>query len=232
MQADDRLAAIRGRIAHAAKIARREAGDITLIAVSKTHPAEAITPLLAAGQREFGENRVQEAQVKWPALREAYPDARLHLIGQLQSNKAAEAVALADAIHAVDRPSLITALAKAMDAQGKRPACFLQVNIGDEPQKGGCTVADLPTLLAETRAADLPIAGLMCLPPAGLEAAPYFALLAKIARDHGLAGLSMGMSDDFETAVMIGATHVRIGSALFGDRHTPKPTPTGFRKRA
>ncbi len=231
MQADDRLAAIRGRIAHAAKIARREAGDITLIAVSKTHAAEAITPLLAAGQRDFGENRVQEAQEKWPALREAYPDARLHLIGQLQSNKAAEAVALADAIHAVDRPSLVAARAKAMDAQGKRPACFLQVNIGDEPQKGGCAVADLPALLAEARAADMPIAGLMCLPPAGLEAAPYFALLAKIARDNGLTGLSMGMSDDFETAVMIGATHVRIGSALFGDR-APVRTPTGFRKRA
>ena len=218
MQADDRLAAIRGRIAHAAKLARRAPGEITLIAVSKTHPAEAIIPLLAAGQRDFGENRVQEAQEKWPALREAYPDTRLHLIGQLQSNKAADAVASADAIHAVDRPSLIAALARAMDAQGRRPACFLQVNIGDEPQKGGCAIPDLPPLLAEARAADLPVAGLMCLPPAGLEAAPYFALLAKIARDQGISGLSMGMSDDFETAVMIGATHVRIGSALFGAR--------------
>lgn len=218
MQADDRLAAIRGRIAHAAKLARRDAADVTLIAVSKTHPAEAIEPLLAAGHRDFGENRVQEAEAKWPALRERYPDARLHLIGQLQSNKAAEAVALADAIHAVDRSSLVTALAKAMDAQGRRPACFVQVNIGEEPQKGGCAIADLPALLAEARTADLPIAGLMCLPPAGVEAAPYFALLAKLARDEGIAGLSMGMSDDFETAVMIGATHVRIGSALFGER--------------
>ncbi|MCC2980756.1 YggS family pyridoxal phosphate-dependent enzyme [Sphingomonas sp. IC4-52] len=218
MQADDRLAAIRGRIAHAAKLARRDAADVTLIAVSKTHPAEAIEPLLAAGHRDFGENRVQEAEAKWLALRERYPDARLHLIGQLQSNKAAEAVALADDIHAVDRSSLVTALAKAMDAQGRRPACFVQVNIGEEPQKGGCAIADLPALLAEARTADLPIAGLMCLPPAGVEAAPYFALLAKLARDEGVAGLSMGMSDDFETAVMIGATHVRIGSALFGER--------------
>ena len=175
-------------------------------------------PLLAAGERDFGENRVAEAQAKWPALRERWPDARLHLIGQLQSNKAAEAVALADAIHAVDRPSLVAALAKAMDAQGRRPACFLQVNIGEEAQQGGCAIADLPALLAEARAADLPVAGLMCLPPAGLEAAPYFALLAKMARDHGLGGLSMGMSDDFETAVMLGATHVRVGSALFGAR--------------
>ncbi|WBH18115.1 YggS family pyridoxal phosphate-dependent enzyme [Sphingomonas radiodurans] len=218
MQADDRLAAIRGRIAHAAKLARREAADVTLIAVSKTHPAETIEPLLAAGHRVFGENRVAETQEKWPALREAYPDAQIHLIGQLQSNKAAEAVALADAIHAVDRLSLVTALAKAMDAQARRPACFVQVNIGAEPQKGGCAIDDLPSLLAEARAANLPIAGLMCLPPAGIEAAPYFALLGKLARDHGLTGLSMGMSDDFETAVMIGATHVRIGSALFGSR--------------
>lgn len=231
MQTDDRLAAIRRRIAHAAGLARREPADVTLIAVSKTHPAEAIEPLLAAGQRDFGENRVGEAQAKWPALREAYPDARLHLIGQLQSNKAAEAVQIADAIHAVDRPSLVAALAKAMDAQARRPACFLQVNIGEEPQKGGCAIADLPALVAEARAADLPIAGLMCLPPADTEAAAYFALLAKIARDEGIAGLSMGMSDDFETAVMIGATHVRIGSALFGDR-APVRTPVGFRKRA
>ena len=218
MPTDDRLAAIHNRIAHATRLARREPTDVTLIAVSKTHPAEAIEPLLAAGQRDFGENRVQEAQAKWPALRETYPDVRLHLIGQLQSNKAAEAVTIADAIHAVDRPSLVTALAKAMDAQGKRPACFLQVNIGEEPQKGGCAIAALPALIADAHAADLPIAGLMCLPPADTEAAPYFALLAKIAREEGITGLSMGMSDDFETAVMIGATHLRIGSALFGSR--------------
>lgn len=213
-----RLAEIRARIARAAKPAQRDPATITLIAVSKTHPAEAIEPLLIAGQRDFGENRVQEAQAKWPALRDQWPDTRLHLIGQLQSNKAAEAVALADAIHSVDRPSLVAALARAMDAQGKRPACFVQVNIGDEPQKGGCAIPALPALLAEARAADLPLAGLMCLPPAGVEPAPYFALLAKLACDSGVAGLSMGMSDDFETAVMLGATHVRIGSALFGAR--------------
>ena len=214
----ERLATIRARIDKACSIARRPPAAATLIAVSKTHPAEAIEPLLLAGQRDFGENRVQEAQAKWPALRERFPDARLHLIGQLQSNKAREAVAIADAIHAVDRPSLIVALARAMEQEHRRPACFLQVNIGDEPQKGGCPIADLPALLTEARSAGLPVAGLMCLPPADLEPAPYFALLAKLARDHGLAGLSMGMSDDFETAVTLGATHVRVGSALFGQR--------------
>lgn len=213
-----RLAAIQARIAHAAKLARRAADAVTLIAVSKTHPAEAIAPLIAAGQRVFGENRVQEAAAKWPALREAAPDTQLHLIGQLQSNKAAEAVALFDAIHSVDRPSLVTALARAMDKADRRPACFVQVNIGDEPQKGGAPTAELAALLAEARAAELPVAGLMCIPPADREPAPYFALLAKLAADHGLAGLSMGMSGDFETAVMIGATQVRVGTALFGAR--------------
>jgi pyridoxal phosphate enzyme (YggS family) len=218
MTAADRLASLRDDIARAAKVARRDSADVTLVAVSKTHPAEAIRPLLEAGHRDFGENRVQEAQAKWPALREAFPDARLHLVGQLQSNKAADAVALADAIHSVDRPSLVAALARAMDASGRRPACFVQVNIGEEEQKGGCAIADLPALLAEARGAGLPIAGLMCVPPAGLEPAPYFALLAKLAREEGVAGLSMGMSDDFATAVTLGATHVRIGSALFGAR--------------
>lgn len=222
MHADDRLAAITTRIAHAAKLARRKAGDVTLTAVSKTHGAEAIVPLLEAGQRHFGENRVQEAAAKWPALREQFPDVTLHLIGQLQSNKAADAVALADVIHAVDRPSLVGALGRAMDAQDRRLPCFVQVNIGEEPQKGGCAIDDLPALLAEARQADLPVAGLMCIPPVGVDAAPYFALLAKLAREEGLTGLSMGMSDDFETAVMIGATHVRIGSALFGARTQPE----------
>lgn len=212
-----RLAAIRDRLSRATGLSGREPDAVTLIAVSKTHPAEAIEPLLAIGQRDFGENRVQETAAKWPALRERYPDTRLHLIGQLQSNKADEAVALADAIHAVDRLSLVAALARAMDKAGRRPACFIQVNIGDEAQKGGCAVADLPALLGEARGV-LPVAGLMCLPPADVEAAPYFALLAKLARDHGLDGLSMGMSDDFETAAMLGATHVRVGSALFGAR--------------
>ena len=221
MQAHDpaaALSAIQDRIAAAARIARREVEDVTLIAVSKTQPATSIQPLIDAGQRVFGENRVQEAAEKWPALRDATPGIELHLIGQLQSNKADEAVALFDAIHSVDRSSLVAALAKAMDKADKRPACFIQVNIGGEDQKGGCAVADLPALLTEARAADLPVAGLMCLPPASVEPAPYFALLSKLARDHGVPGLSMGMSDDFETAVTIGATHVRIGSALFGAR--------------
>ena len=212
------LAAVRDRIARAAALAGRAPDAVTLIAVSKTHPVEAIEPLLAAGQRVFGENRVQEAQGKWPALRERHPDLRLHLVGQLQSNKAAEAVALFDAIHSVDRPSLVTALAAAMAKADRRPDCFVQVDIGDEAQKGGCAVADLPALLASARAAGLPIVGLMAVPPAGVEPAPYFALLAKLGRDHDLAGLSMGMSSDFDTAVMCGATHVRVGSALFGTR--------------
>lgn len=220
MPADDapaRLSAIRARIARAAALAGREAADVALVAISKTHDATAIRPLIAAGCRLFGENRVQEAAAKWPGLRESAPDIALHLVGRLQSNKAADAVALFDAIHSVDRPSLVAALARAME-RGRRPDCFVQVNIGDEPQKGGCAIDDLPALLAEARAAVLPVIGLMCVPPAGIEPAPYFALLAKIARDAGLAGLSMGMSDDFETAVTLGATHVRVGTALFGSR--------------
>ncbi|MGN6619793.1 MAG: YggS family pyridoxal phosphate-dependent enzyme [Sphingomonas sp.] len=214
----ERLRATRSRIAAAARLAGRSPDDVTLIAVSKTHPAEAVAPLIAAGQRVFGENRVQEAAEKWPALREATPNITLHLVGQLQSNKADEAVALFDAIHSLDRPSLVVALAKAMDRANRRPACFIQVNIGDEPQKGGVAIADLPALLSQARAADLPIVGLMCVPPADLEPAPYFALMARIARDEGVAGLSMGMSSDFETAVTLGATYVRVGTALFGAR--------------
>ncbi len=216
--AHDRLCDIQGRIARAATLARRDPADVTLIAVSKMHDAEAIAPLIAAGQRAFGENRVQEAAGKWPALREATPGIELHLVGQLQSNKADEAVALFDAIHSLDRPSLVAALARAMDKADRRPPCFVQVNIGDEAQKGGCAVGDLPELLGAARAAALPVAGLMAVPPFGIEPAPFFALLARLARDHGLTGLSMGMSDDFETAVTIGATHVRVGTALFGAR--------------
>ncbi|MBX3593615.1 YggS family pyridoxal phosphate-dependent enzyme [Sphingomonas sp.] len=213
-----RLASIRDRIARAARLADREPSEVTLVAVSKTHDADAIRPLIAAGQRVFGENRVQEAMAKWPDLRAETPDLVLHLVGQLQSNKAREAVETFDVIHAVDRPSLVTALARAMAESGRRPDCFIQVNIGDEPQKGGCAVNALPDLLAAVRAADLPVIGLMAVPPAGLEPAPYFALLAKLARDSGLPGLSIGMSDDFETAVTLGATHVRVGTALFGAR--------------
>jgi pyridoxal phosphate enzyme (YggS family) len=174
--------------------------------------------LIEAGQRAFGENRVQEAQGKWPELRERFPDLELHLIGTLQSNKAEEAVALFDVIHSVDRPSLVQALQKAVSRTGRSPRSFIQVNVGEEEQKGGCAIAELPSLLEQCRAAGLHIVGLMCIPPADVEPAPYFALLARQARRHGLGHLSMGMSSDFETAVTIGATHVRIGTALFGER--------------
>ena len=214
----DSLDEINERIARAARLAERKADAVTLVAVSKMHGPETVRPLLDRGHRVFGENRVQETAAKWPELRDAYPDVQLHLVGQLQSNKADEAVALFDAIHSVDRLSLVQALARAMDKAGRRPPCFVQVNIGEEVQKGGCPIGEVPALLKEAQQADLPVAGLMCLPPADVEPAPYFALLAKIAREEGLAGLSMGMSDDFETAVMLGATHVRVGSALFGAR--------------
>ncbi|MAC58821.1 MAG: YggS family pyridoxal phosphate-dependent enzyme [Novosphingobium sp.] len=209
---------IRARIVAAAKIAGREPGDVELIAISKTHPAEAVMPLIEQGQRVFGENRVQEAQGKWPALIEAHEDIALHLVGQLQSNKADDAVALFDCIHSLDRPSLVSALGKAMDKAGRQVPCFVQVNIGEEEQKGGCAIADVPALLASARDAQIPVIGLMCVPPFGIEAAPFFALLAKMAADNGFDRLSMGMSDDFETAVKLGATHVRVGSALFGAR--------------
>jgi pyridoxal phosphate enzyme (YggS family) len=218
ISAENRLDAVNAAIAGAAATARREPRDVSLIAVTKTHGAEAIEPLLAAGHRDFGENRVQEAQAKWPMLRKRYSEVRLHLIGQLQSNKAAEAVALFDVIHSVDRLSLVTALAKAAEAAGRRPQCFIQVNLAAEPQKGGCAVPDLPNLIAAARDAGLPLTGLMCIPPADKEPAPWFALLAELARRHGLAGLSMGMSGDYETAVTIGATHVRVGTALLGER--------------
>ncbi|MEO0588933.1 MAG: YggS family pyridoxal phosphate-dependent enzyme [Pseudomonadota bacterium] len=215
---EDRLAAVEENIAKALKPARRERDEITLIAVSKTHPPERITPLLEIGHRAFGENRVQEAQGKWPELLEHFPDTELHLIGQLQSNKAEDAVALFDVIHTLDRPSLLKSLAKAMDKLGKRVPCFVQVNIGDETQKGGCAIGELPDFLAQVRGAGIPVAGLMCLPPAGIEPAPFFALLAKLADDNGLDGLSMGMSGDYPTAVQLGATHIRVGTALFGAR--------------
>jgi hypothetical protein len=216
--AADRLTEVQAKIADAATRAQRRADDICLIAVSKTHDATAIRPLIAAGQRHFGENRVQEAAAKWPELRAEAPDAVLHLIGQLQSNKADEAVALFDAIHSVDRSSLVQALAKACDKSGKQPLLFVQVNIGDEEQKGGCKVADLPALLAEAKGAGLTINGLMAIPPADIEPAPFFALLDELAERHSLPGRSMGMSSDYETAATLGATHVRVGTALFGAR--------------
>jgi pyridoxal phosphate enzyme (YggS family) len=214
----ERLDEVRSAIARASRLAGREPDEVTLIAVSKTHDPDSIRPLIEAGQRDFGENRVQEAQSKWPGLKEEAPGLRLHLIGRLQSNKAGDAVALFDSIHSVDRPTLIEALAAAMRKLDRRPDCFLQVNIGDEPQKGGCAVADLPALLDKSRDSGLPVTGLMAIPPADVESAPYFALLAKLARRHALPGLSMGMSADYPTAVTIGATHVRVGTALFGDR--------------
>ncbi|MGN6689377.1 MAG: YggS family pyridoxal phosphate-dependent enzyme [Sphingopyxis sp.] len=216
--AADRLAEVKATIAGAVQRAQRKVDDICLIAVSKTHEAEAIRPLIAAGQRHFGENRVQEAAGKWPALRAETPGLTLHLIGQLQSNKAEEAVGLFDAIHSVDRSSLVQALAKACAKAGRQPQLFVQVNIGDEEQKGGCAVADLPALLVEAKDAGLRIDGLMAIPPAGVEPAPYFALLDELAERNGLPLRSMGMSGDYETSVMLGATHVRVGTALFGER--------------
>jgi pyridoxal phosphate enzyme (YggS family) len=216
--AAEKLAEVRGEIERAAVAAKRNPRDIQLIAVSKMQDIAAIKPLIAAGQQIFGENRVQEAEAKWPALLESTPDIALHLIGQLQSNKADDAVAMFDAIHSIDRLSLVTAVARAMDKKARRPDCFVQVNIGNEPQKGGCAIEDLPALLAEARSADLPVRGLMCVPPAEVEPAPYFALLAKLAQDNGLSDLSMGMSSDYQTAVTIGATHVRVGTALFSQR--------------
>jgi len=215
--ASERLAAVQAGIQRACRDAGRKDRPL-LVAVSKTFAAEDITPLIAAGQRHFGENRVQEAQAKWPALMAETAGIVLHLVGQLQSNKALEAVALFDVIHSVDRPSLVTALAKAQTAANKRPACYIQVNIGDEAQKGGCAIADLPALLTQAREANLDIAGLMCVPPADREPAPYFALLTEHARRLGLPGLSMGMSSDYQTAALLGSTVVRVGSALFGSR--------------
>ena len=216
--AASRLAAVRQAIDRAAHRSGRNPASTTLIAVSKMHGADAIRPLIAAGQRDFGENRVQEAAAKWPDIRRDTPDIVLHLVGQLQSNKAADAVALFDVIHSVDRPSLIAALARAMDASGRHLPCFVQVDLAGEPQKGGCSPADLAPLLTTAREAGLPVVGLMCVPPLALDPSPWFALLAKLARDHDLSGLSMGMSGDYETAVTLGATCVRVGTALFGTR--------------
>jgi PLP dependent protein len=219
-EAGRKLAVIHSEIAAAAKLAGRKAADINLIAVSKTRSAGQIRPLIAAGQRAFGENRVQEAADKWPPLRVETPDIELHLIGQLQSNKAEEAVALFDIIHSLDRMSLLGALGKAMAKAGKQVPCYLQVNIGDEEQKGGCAIEQVPEMLAAAKDQGVPVIGLMCLPPADIEPAPYFALLAEMAVRHGLEQLSMGMSGDFPTAIMLGATHIRVGTALFGARET------------
>ena len=204
-------------IASAAKVARRQAAEVTLIAVSKTRSAEEIEALVAAGQRDFGESRVQEALAKWPLLLARTGDVRLHCIGRLQSNKADEAVGLFDSIHSLDRRSLLDALVKASEKAGRRPSVWVQVNIGDEPQKGGSQIGEVADLVGAVRQSPLPLAGLMCIPPLGLEPSPFFALLAKIARENGVEGLSMGMSADFKAAVMLGATAVRVGTALFED---------------
>jgi len=215
--AADRRQKILDEIAAAARLAGREPGSAELIAISKTRSVDEIEALIAAGQRQFGESRVQEAQEKWPALRGQHPDLRLHCIGRLQSNKAAEAVALFDVIHSLDRPSLLDALAKEADKAGRATSVYVQVNIGDEEQKGGCALTDVRAMVEAVRSSPLPLAGLMAIPPLGVEASPYFALLADIARRHDVTGLSMGMSGDFRAAVMLGATAVRVGTALFED---------------
>jgi len=216
-RAADRRQQILDAIARSAAIAKRDSVDVTLIAVSKGRPVEAIEELIAAGQRDFGESRVQEALEKWPDLLARNPDLRLHGIGRLQSNKAAEAVRLFDTIHSLDRASLLDALASEATKAGRFPAAYVQVNIGEEEQKGGCAIAELGDLVAAVRASPLPLAGLMAIPPLGVEPAPYFALLAKLARRHDVTGLSIGMSGDFQEAVMLGATAVRVGTALFED---------------
>lgn len=215
--AAQRLSDIGTRIAKAAAIAGRSADDITLIAVTKGREMAEIEPLIAAGQRDFGESRVQEALAKWPPVLARHADIRLHAIGRLQSNKAEEAIRLFDVIHSLDRKSLLDALAKAAAKAGRAPNIHVQVNIGDEPQKGGCAIGETGALVEAVRNSPLPLAGLMAIPPLGLEPSPFFALLAELAHRHEVAGLSMGMSADFEKAVMLGATAVRIGSLLFDD---------------
>ena len=205
------------RIARAAILAGRDPQEIQLIAVSKGRPADDIEPLIDAGQIDFAESRVQEALAKWPSLLARYPHLRRHGIGRLQSNKAADAVGLFDAIHSVDRQSLLNAVAAESNKAGRGPMAYVQVNIGEEEQKGGCPVGEVGVLVAAVRESPLPLAGLMAIPPLGVEPAPYFALLAKIGRRHDVTGLSIGMSGDFEAAVMLGATAVRIGTALFED---------------
>ncbi|HMK71341.1 MAG TPA: YggS family pyridoxal phosphate-dependent enzyme [Xanthobacteraceae bacterium] len=219
----DRLAAVRAEIARACRDAGRDPAGVTLIAVSKTFGADAIDPVIAAGQRVFGENRVQEAKAKWPALRARHRDLELHLVGSLQSNKAREAVALFDAIHSLDRANLAAALAKEIAAQARRPLLFVEINTGAEPQKAGVQPQDADAFLAACRDRyGLIISGLMCIPPLEEAPAPHFALTAQIARRNGLALLSMGMSADFAAAIALGATHVRIGTAIFGERKTAR----------
>jgi pyridoxal phosphate enzyme (YggS family) len=213
------LVSVEAEIARACKDARRERSSVTLIAVSKTFAADAIVPVIESGQRVFGENRVQEARAKWPALISAYPDLKLHLIGPLQSNKAKEAVALFDAIHSVDRTSICQALAKEIKSQDRHPQLFVQINTGEEPQKAGVAPGEADAFIAACRDVHgLSISGLMCIPPVNEAPAPHFALTAKIAARNGLSNLSMGMSADYPVAIQFGATHIRVGSAIFGHR--------------
>jgi pyridoxal phosphate enzyme (YggS family) len=217
MNAAERRQKILDEIAAAAWLAKREPSDVRLIAVSKTRSLAEIEDLIAAGQKDFGESKVQEASLKWSSLLSRHPDVRLHCIGRLQSNKAAEAVTLFGVIHSVDRASLLDELVKEAAKADRRPSVYVQINIGDEEQKGGCSISDVGALVEAVRGSPLRLEGLMAIPPLGVEAAPYFALLAKIAAEHSVTGLSMGMSGDFKSAVMLGATDVRIGTALFED---------------
>jgi len=218
----ENLAAVRSDIETAAKSVDRDPARVTLIAVSKTFDADAIRPVLQAGQRVFGENRVQEAEGKWPQLRAEFPDIQLHLIGPLQTNKVKQALPLFDVIQTLDRPKLARMLAEQMEKTGHRPDCFIQVNTGEEEQKAGVLPADVDTFVALCRdELGLPVVGLMCIPPVDEQPAPHFALLSKMADRNGLESLSMGMSADYQTAVMLGATHVRVGSAIFGKRDYP-----------
>jgi pyridoxal phosphate enzyme (YggS family) len=216
--AADRRLQILDRIAAAAKIAGRDPAEISLVAVSKGRSAAEIVPLIQAGQVDFGESRVQEALAKWPELITQHPGVRLHAIGRLQSNKAAEAVRLFDTIHSLDRSSLLDALAKEAGQVDRFPRVYVQVNIGEEEQKGGCAISEVGELVDAVRKSPLPLAGLMAIPPAGVEPSPYFALLGKLARRYDVTGLSIGMSGDFKEAVMLGATTVRVGTALFEDQ--------------
>ena len=216
------LTAVKARIASAERGAGRDLESVTLVAIAKTKPASAARAALTAGHRVFGENRVQEAAAKWPALRDDVPDLRLHLVGPLQTNKVKQAVALFDVIETVDRPRLARALAKEMMRSGRRPDCLVQINTGEEPQKAGVMPAGAEALIESCRTEHgLPVVGLMCIPPLDEEPAMHFALLAEMAHRHGLAGLSMGMTADFETAIRLGATHVRLGTAVFGARLAP-----------
>jgi len=220
------LAAVQARIHTAGTAAGRPPDSVTLVAISKAHPQEKARAALMAGHRIFGENRVQEAMAKWPALREAYPEHELHMVGPLQTNKARDAVALFDVVETVDRPRLARALAREMDRSGRRPDCFIEINTGEEPQKAGVLPQDADAFIAACRDEyALPVVGLMCIPPLDQAPATHFALLAEIARRNGLDGLSMGMSADYEIAVRLGATHVRVGTAIFGER-LPAGDPT------